>query len=85
MSDPNVVWENTIDRGTWGCKVVRTGERQGRLTVWSTSTGVTILDEPVGLAYDAVFGPDVDDLAMWQGAVLGAIDNYNDTNDGATQ
>jgi hypothetical protein len=81
MDDPDIVWENTIDGGTWGCKVVRTQQYVGQLTVWNTASGEVILDQQVGLAYDAIFGPDVDDLAAWEGAILGSIDRQADLND----
>lgn len=87
MSEEDVVvWENTIDQGAWGCKVVRGGAMKGQLSVWNVATGEVILDKEVGLAYDAIFGPDVDDLAQWQGMILGAIDRQADIkNDGETE
>lgn len=33
-----------------------------------------LLDEEVGLAYDAIFGPDVDDVEVWQERVLHFVD-----------
>jgi hypothetical protein len=85
--DPNVVWENTIDGGVWGAKVVRTADHQGRLTVWNVASGEAILSTEVGLAYDALFGPDADDLRYWQHAILGAIDAQADikNEDGVTK
>jgi hypothetical protein len=84
QTDPGVVYENTIDGGKWGCKVIRTEPYVGQLTVWNIASGTVILDERVGLAYDAVFGPDVDDLAGWQGMILGSIDRQADINDRET-
>jgi hypothetical protein len=81
--DPNIVWENTLDGGTWGCKVVRTDEYRGRLTAWNVVTGKVILDQEVALAYDAIFGPDIYDLGNWQNQVIEAVDAQ--TQDGVTQ
>lgn len=78
MSDeePQIIWENTVDHGTWHCKVVRTGDYTGRLTVSRMiPDGETILDEEVTLSFRAVFGPDVSDLGLWQDKVLAAIDS----------
>lgn len=75
MSDAEqIVWQNTVDGGKWGCKVVRESDYRGRLVVWDVKGENVILDEPVGLSYGAVFGPDVDDVAAWQETVITAID-----------
>lgn len=74
VTEENVVWENTVDGGTWGCKVTRQGDYQGELEVWNVESGEVILSEIVGLAYGAIFGPDVDDLAQWQDRTIKAID-----------
>jgi len=81
QSEQDVVWMNTIDGGTWGCAVTRTAPYQGRLTVWRTETHEIILDEQVGLAFDAVFGPDVADLAEWQDKIIAAVDAQNQSGE----
>lgn len=72
--DANTVWQNTVDGGTWGAKVVRTKPYTGILTVWHVESGDEILSEEVGLMADALFGPDVDDVLSWQEKAIDAID-----------
>lgn len=70
----NVVWENTVDQGAWQVMVERTEPYQGLLTIVRTSDGKEVLREEVVLAYDALFGPDVADLASWQARCIEVID-----------
>ena len=74
MAEPPV-WENTVDEGAWRCTVTRTGDYTGVLTVVRASDDVEILREEVTLAYRAIFGPDIDDVAQWQAMAIAAIDN----------
>ena len=74
MSAEEPVWENTVDEGAWRCKVERTGDYTGVLTVVRVSDEEEILREEVGLSYQAIFGPDVDDVALWQTMCIQAID-----------
>jgi hypothetical protein len=70
----NSVWYNTVDQGTWEVEVTRVTDYQGELTVRRASDDEVILCEVVGLAYGAIFGPDVDDVEQWQDKVIKAID-----------
>jgi hypothetical protein len=70
----NVVWENTVDKGAWQVMVERTEPYRGLLTVVRTSDNKEVLREEVGLAYDALFGADVADLAAWQARCIEVID-----------
>jgi hypothetical protein len=74
MTEEDVIWENTVDGGVWGCKVTRVTDYQGELEVWNVASNDVILSERVGLAYDAIFGPDVSDVAQWMEQTLAAID-----------
>ena len=74
--DEKPVWEATVDDHTFHCKVVRTDDYAGTLIVTVTETGEVLLTEQVTLSYQAMFGPDVSDVAEWQERSLGAIDNY---------
>jgi hypothetical protein len=76
-SEPPPVWEGTVDDQTWEVKVVRVSDYRGTLTVTRISDQKEILREEVGLAYQAIFGPDVDDLNMWQVMSIEAIDHFN--------
>ncbi len=55
-----IIWEGTVDGGQFICKVLRTDERTGVLTVTEVSSNKELLHELVGLSYGAAFGPDVD-------------------------
>lgn len=70
----DIVWENTVDKGVWAVKVVRTAPYKGSLSVTKVETGDRVLEEPVGISYDAPFGPDVEDLQMWMDRVIEVID-----------
>lgn len=76
--DQAVVWENTVDRGTWACKVVRVfrdGDGyNGHLTVTRVADGEVILSREVGFSYGAIFGPDIDDVRYWEHTCIEAID-----------
>lgn len=73
MSD--VVWEQTVDNNEYQCKVVRVDGQthEGELVV--TRDGDVIHREQVGLAYGAIFGPDVEDVATWQDRCIQVIDD----------
>ena len=69
-----IIWENTIDNNTWKATVIRTNPYRGLLYVTNVATGECILEEKVHIAYDAPFGPDVEDLSLWMGRVIEVID-----------
>jgi hypothetical protein len=74
--DKDVVWESTVDGGTWRVWVTGDPEdtHRGRLRVARVADSEVILDEEVGLAYGAQFGPDIADVVEWQQQALDAID-----------
>jgi hypothetical protein len=73
--EANIVWENTVDQGAWAVKVERTEEPyRGILTIVRTSDGKEVHREDVGLSYDAIFGPDVADVADWEDRCIAVID-----------
>lgn len=72
MSD--IVWEATVDGNTWKAQVVRTGDYTGTLEVYRVDGNDLIHSESVGLSYQAIFGPDVEDVAEWQVKALDVID-----------
>ena len=78
QDEHQAVWHRTVDEAAWIAQVQH--ERGGgRLLVWHhTDTENPILDEHVGLAYGAMFGPDVDDVRSWEMAVIEAIDRAVD-------
>lgn len=70
-----VVWENTVDNNTWLCQVTREKPYSGLLIVTEVATGEIIHSEPVTIAYDAPFGPDVCDVKEWQNICIQVIDH----------
>jgi hypothetical protein len=73
------VWESKLDQ-QWDCRVERTGEREGRLIVSRLGDPtVVILDEETGLSYGAIFGPDVEDIAIWREKCTAAVDALGST------
>jgi hypothetical protein len=75
--DAGVVWVAQLD-GRYLCEVVRIGEnkdREGHLCVFDREKGMEcVYDEIVGLAYGAQFGPDVDDVALWEDKIMAFVD-----------
>lgn len=67
-----IIWEAKLD-DIYDCKVTRIGEYRGKLTVTDSSNKV-LLDEEVGLMYDAQFGPDISDVALWEEKIVNLID-----------
>ena len=74
VTDANLVYENTLDNNTWAMKVVRLKPYVGTLTVTNVESGEVIYNQNVGIAYDAAFGPDIDDVAAWQDITLEAVE-----------
>lgn len=80
QTDTQLVWANTVDQGAWRVEVRRLEKEphKGMLTVWDMQTQehpVIVHGEVVGLAYEALFGPDIGDVASWEQRVLEVIDN----------
>lgn len=71
------VWHSTVDGGNWTVQVWGRAPYQGRLLIWNQDNLTDpVLDEDVGLAYDAKFGPDVDDVDLWKERAIEVIDSY---------
>lgn len=73
--DIDVVWHGTIDSNTYSVRVLAIAPYQGVLTVTRTADNEVIRNEPVGLAFNAQFGPDVDDVRLWQTMAIEAVDH----------
>lgn len=72
MAEP--VWQQSVDDGVYTTRVDRRSDYAGVLTVTRTEDGALILVRDVTLSYQALFGPDVADVALWQEMVITAID-----------
>jgi len=67
------IWYSTVDNATYEAWVERTGPYDGELVV-ARVRGHEIHREPTKLAFGAIYGPDVDDVATWQHRVCNIID-----------
>ncbi|MGA2728451.1 MAG: hypothetical protein ABSE96_11590 [Terracidiphilus sp.] len=59
----DVVWNSNLD-GRYTVTVIRTEPYRGDLSIHDRDQ--LLHRESVGLAYGALFGPDVDDIGRWQ-------------------
>lgn len=67
-----IVYENSLDGGRYKLLVVRTKPYCGRLTL--THDDQIVLEQDVGIMYDAPFGADVEDIQLWQALCVEAAD-----------
>lgn len=68
----NEVWATTLD-DKYSVTVTREAPYRGILRI--AEGGKVLHTETVGLMYDALFGPDVDDVARWQEIAVRFVDN----------
>ena len=72
-----LVWMSRLDN-RFKIEVLRTGDGSAQLMIWDhENDDKLLLDEEVGLMYGAKFGPDVDDVASWQGKAIELVDNLD--------
>ncbi|MEW6635469.1 MAG: hypothetical protein AB1425_01495 [Actinomycetota bacterium] len=72
MEETDVVWRSKLD-GKYDVYVERTDDYTGVLKI---AMGEEVLhSEEVALAYGALFGPDVDDVADWQERAVRVVDH----------
>lgn len=67
-----IVYENTLDGGTYELKVVRLEPYRGLLTLQRADN--VVLEKNVGISYDAPFGPDAEDVEAWNHIGIEAAD-----------
>lgn len=67
----DVVWESKLD-DIYECKVVRKAPYKGTLTIERDNS--VLFNREVSLMYDAIFGPDVSDLAEWEDLCVNFVD-----------
>ena len=72
------IWDAVLDE-LYQCEVVRTQEYRGLLTIKNTQNGHVILEQEIGISYDAQFGPDIGDVAYWQDICVNKIDELGST------
>jgi hypothetical protein len=71
MSDEDLVWSTRLD-GRYDLAVHRIRPYRGEFTI--IEGDLVLLRKEVGLAYDALFGPDIDDVATWEEEALRFVD-----------
>jgi hypothetical protein len=70
-NDEHIVWSSMLDN-KYIVEVSRTAPYHGELTIKVGDE--TLHREPVDLSFDALFGPDVADVAEWQEIAIAFID-----------
>ncbi len=71
MEDESIVWSSVLDN-KYTVKVTRTAPYRGELAIVD---GAIMLDRrPVTLSFDALFGPDVADMAEWHAIAMEIVD-----------
>ena len=72
-----VIFTAKLDK-QYPVRVIRTGDRTGRLEVYQDDEATEPLRTwDVSLGYGAIFGPDVLDVEEWHGIVAEYIDGRN--------
>ncbi len=69
--DETLVWTSMLV-GRYTVAVRRTRPYRGELTI--SEADRVLMRKEVGLAFDALFGPDVGDVATWQDEALRFVD-----------
>lgn len=67
-----IIWESKLD-GVYDVKVIRETSIKGFLVIDKGSN--RIYSKEVYLSYGATFGPDMEDVALWQNQAANFIDN----------
>lgn len=74
-SHPQLVWWTRLDQ-RWQVEVQRVNDYNATLCVFDHTHDNTLRhSEPVGLAYGAIMGPDVDDVRTWQESAIAFVDS----------
>lgn len=70
------VWRTRLD-GRYQIEVQRKGDYEGTLFIWDREKGddaPPVYGRAVTLSYQARFGPDVDDVSLWEQIALDFAD-----------
>lgn len=69
-----LIWRSRLD-DRYLVEVQRAGNKQANFLIFDKENDFTLIHkESVNLAYEARFGPDVDDVARWQDLAIFVID-----------
>lgn len=73
-TEGKVIWWTRLDK-RYQVEVQRKGDYEGTLFLWDHERDdERIFGKAVTLPYQAIFGPDVDDVALWESIVLEFVD-----------
>jgi hypothetical protein len=74
-SNDGVVWRDAVDSGAWLCAVfeIENEPDKGWLCMWNGSNLDLVHRELIPVSYGKVFGPDADDIRVWQDRILDLI------------
>ncbi len=70
----DAVWSSLLDR-RYTVRVIRTESYSGQLII--SYSGQILHREPVSLSYNALFGPDIEDVAHWKQLAVAFVDRLN--------
>ena len=68
-----IIWSNILDR-RYDCKVVRSSQHFGQLTIYDNELSHYLYSEEVRLSFGAPFGPDVLDVNEWMNTIEKVVD-----------
>jgi len=80
MSEDEIVWQGELD-GRYKVTVLRTGPYRGTLRIEDVDDGRKLHEQDVGLMFNALFGPDVADVARWQEIPIRVVDRDRTAGD----
>lgn len=75
-SEGKVIWWTRLDK-RYQVEVHRKGDGEGTLFIWDREQGTDappVYGRAVNLSYDAIFGPDIGDVAAWETVALDFAD-----------
>ena len=72
-----VVWAGVIDC-RYAIEVQRTTPYNGLYIIYDLDDNKVIYTENVSVSYDAKFGPDINDVNVWQEKACGVVDSLID-------
>ena len=75
-TEKQIIWESLLDN-RYQCQVVRESAYVGTLTITDTEQNTVVYTKAVSLSYEALFGPDMDDVYLWQTLCVNFIDGDN--------
>lgn len=82
--DLSVVYENTMDFGTFKLRVISQDTFKGYLTVTRVADDLVLDEGEVTFSYEPVFGPDIQDVQTWQDRAVKAVDAHVEGSSGGS-